>query len=193
MDKTASGKGQARGRWKIKAWFWCDVCEVTTLHLSDGPAEGYDGSDWVWRWFCGRCGDIEARVVGPWPFDHEPPDVWEAGEISPWDPEFPEALDCARQGVARDVLYGFLLDRVLPATYVVGCLRAAGIHEHLVSAAKKGLGFASRKWRGRWWWVPPWIPWDRVRVGNEAGDARGVGPSLRMASGDPLDEDDLPC
>jgi len=191
--KIGSDKGQAHGRWKIKAYFWCDVCEVTTLHLSDGPAEGYDGSDWVWRWFCQKCGDIEARVAGPWPFDHEAPEAWEGGDVLPWDAEFPEALEWAKQAVTRDILYGFLLDRVLPATYVVGCFRAAGMHEHLVSAAKKGLGIASERWRGRWWWVPPWIPWHRLRVGDEVWDTWGVGPSLQDPSGVALDEDGLPC
>lgn len=193
MDNTACDKGQVHGRWLVKAWWWCDPCQATTLHLSDGPAEGYDGAGWVWRWFCQDCQGIEVRVAGPLPFDGGPFEGPEAGDSSPWDAGFPEALEIAKLESARDWLMGFLGDRLLPARYVVAVARAFGIHERLLRQAKHGLGILSARWRDRWWWVPPWVPWPVGWVAGDEGGVWGVQPSLRDDPGVALDEDGLPC
>lgn len=183
--------GGVRTAWLVKAWFWCDVCHVTTLHVSDGPVPGGNGGSRVWRWLCQDCGDWELRAVGPILYDDGPPEGIEAGD-GPGDmAEVPEALDYLKEWSARDWLIGCLADRPMPASWLIRLAWGFRIHERTLREVKRDLGIVSVKWRGRWFWVPPWIPWPRAWLADGWGGTRGVQPSLQGGlSGDP-NEDDL--
>ena len=174
-----------------RAWFWCDDCKVTTLHLSPGPLGNRDGGSALWPFVCQACGVCELRAVGPWPYDNGPPEGWEVGDAPPLSDEPLWVIEYAKLESARDWLIGALMDRVLPAAYLVRMAWAFRIHERTLYQVKVALGIESRTKDGRSWWVAPWVNVPAGWLARGKGGTRGVQGRLRSdLSGDPNEEEE---